>query len=78
VGAPDRSPSYRSNTWEYPVVRTESNYTYYIPLSEEYKGKKIDAVVLVTKNGISEFKPEVWITAYPVPYEKKVLLFNLK
>lgn len=78
VGAPDRSPSYRSNTWEYPVARSESNYTYYIPLSEEYKGTKIDAVVLVTKNGISEFKPEVWITAYPVPYEKKEILIDLK
>jgi hypothetical protein len=70
VGAPDRSLSYKSNAWEYPVPRTESNYTYYIPLTPDMVGAKIDAVVLVLKNGVSEFKPEVWVTAYPVPYEK--------
>jgi hypothetical protein len=34
------------------------------------KGAIIDAVVMVMKDGVSEFKPEVWITAYPIPYEK--------
>ncbi len=72
VGAPDRSLSYKSNAWEYPVPRAESNYTYYIPLTPDMIGAKIDAVVLVLKNGVSEFKPEVWVTAYPVPYEKIV------
>jgi hypothetical protein len=70
VGAPDRSLSYRSNAWEYPVQNSESNYTYYIPLTPDMVGAKIDATVLVLKNGVSEFKPEVWITAYPIPYEK--------
>ncbi len=73
VGAPDRSISYRSNSWEYPVPMSDSNYTYYFPLTEDMKGAKIDAVVLVMKDGIAEFKPEVWITAYPIPYEKKEL-----
>ena len=73
VGSPDRSLSYRSNAWEYPVSGTDSNYTYYIPLTADMIGAKIDAVVLVMKNGISEFKPEVWITAYPVPFEKITL-----
>jgi hypothetical protein len=73
VGAPDRSVSYRSNAWEYPVVRTDSNYTYYIPLTPAMIGKTIDAVVLVMKDGVSEFQPEVWVTAYPVPYEKMVV-----
>ncbi len=75
VGAPDRSLSYRSNAWEYPVSKNESNYTYYFPLREEMIGAKIEAVVMVMKDGVSEFKPEVWITAYPIPYEKKELLF---
>ncbi|MFA6126868.1 MAG: hypothetical protein WC699_06150 [Bacteroidales bacterium] len=70
VGAPDRSLSYRSNTWEYPVQTTDSNYTYYIPLTTDMVGATIDAVVLVMKNGVSEFKSVVWVTAYPVPYEK--------
>jgi hypothetical protein len=33
-------------------------------------GAKIDAIVLVTKNGVQEFSPEVWVTAYPVPFER--------
>ena len=73
VGAPDRSASYRSNSWEYPVPMSDSNYTYYFPLTEEMKGAKIDAVVMVMKDGVTEFKPEVWITAYPIPYEKREL-----
>jgi hypothetical protein len=73
VGAPDRSVSYRSNAWEYPVQTPDSNYTYYIPLTADMTGAKIDAVVLVMKNGVSEFKPSVWVTTYPAPYEKRVL-----
>lgn len=74
VGAPDRSISYRSNTWEYPVPTSDSNYTYYFPLTDKMKGTPIEAVILVMKDGLSEFKPEVWITAYPIPYEKKELI----
>lgn len=76
VGAPDRSPSYRCNSWEYPVRSKNSNYTYYVPLTPEMKGKKIEVVVLVLKSGIAEFKPEVWITAYPVPYERLELVLS--
>ena len=76
VGAPDRSISYRSNAWEYPVPMSDSNYTYYFPLTEEMKGVQIEAVILVMKDGVAEFKPEVWITAYPIPYEKKELILN--
>jgi hypothetical protein len=74
VGAPDRSLSYRSNSWEYPVPTNESNYTYYFPVTDEMKGATIDAIVMVMKDGVPEFKPEVWITAYPIPYEKKELI----
>ena len=53
VGAPDRSLSYRSNAWEYPVPMVESNYTYYFPLTEDMKGSTIDAVVMVMKDGMA-------------------------
>ena len=76
VGSPDRSPSYRSNSWEYPVQKSEENYTYYFPLTEDMKGSEIEAVVMVMKDGVSEFTPEVWITAYPAPYEKKELVID--
>ncbi|MBN1387582.1 MAG: hypothetical protein JW965_04000 [Bacteroidales bacterium] len=74
VGAPDRSPSYPVNPWEYPVTKAKSHYTYYIPLTSDMQGKKIDVVVLGMKGGVSDFKPEVWLTCYPAPYEEKELI----
>ena len=71
VGAPDRSLSYRSNTWEYPVPRSDSNYTYYFPVTPDMIGARIEAVVMVMKDGVSEFKPEAWLTAYPIPYKRR-------
>lgn len=77
VGAPDRSPSYPVNPWEYPAVKAKSHYTYYVPLTTDMKGKKIDIVVLGMKGGIAEFKPEVWLTSYPAPYvEKELILYR--
>jgi hypothetical protein len=73
IGAPDRSLSFPSNAWEYPPWRSSSNYTYYVPLSEDMKGAKIDAVVLGMQNGSDNFKPEVWITVYPAPFSERLL-----
>lgn len=73
IGAPDRAVSFPSNTWEYFNVDSESDYTYYFPLKSDYIGKKIQVFILGLKNGTTEFKPEVWITAYP-DYRKKILL----
>ncbi len=77
IGAPDRSVSFPSNTWEYNVNKKESNYTYYVPLTKDMENKKIDAVVLSLKEGVTDFKPKVWITAYPIPFEKKSLILTL-
>ena len=73
VGAPDRSVSFPANTWEYPARKRSSNYTYYVPLTENMKGAKIDAVVLGLRNGSDNFKPEVWICAYPAPLSEQML-----
>jgi len=73
VGSPDRSVSFPANTWEYPARRSASNYTYYVPLTEDMKGAKIDAVVLGMRNGSDKFKPELWITAYPAPLSERML-----
>ena len=54
-------------------MESGSNYTYYIPLDQEMKGARIDAVVLGLKNGLDLFKPEVWITAYPAPFSEQLL-----
>jgi hypothetical protein len=73
VGASDRSPSYPVNPWEYPVYEAESHYTYYIPLTEEMEGQKIDIIVLGMKGGKTKFKPTAYLTCYPKPYRKKEL-----
>ncbi|MBN1820605.1 MAG: discoidin domain-containing protein, partial [Prolixibacteraceae bacterium] len=74
VGSPDRSVSFPSNTWEYKNVSMKENYTYYVPLTEDMVGKKIDAVVLISEKNVENLKPEVWITAYPNPFESKELV----
>ncbi len=73
IGAPDRSVSFPSNTWEYFNVESEENYTYYIPLEQWMQGKEFEIVVLVLKDGFNEFKPEAWITAYPIPFRSREL-----
>jgi hypothetical protein len=76
VGSPDRAVSYPSNTWEYYNEERDSYYTYYFPLEKRLVGKTIDVVVLVAEGGKNEFQPDVYITAYPVPFEKKELILK--
>ena len=78
IGAPDRSVSFPSNTWEYYNVESGSNYTYYFPINQEMVGKNLEIVVLILKNGFNEIKPEAWITAYPIPYENRELILFKK
>jgi hypothetical protein len=76
VGAPSRARSYPSNTWEYPASASDSNYTYYFPLDDSMKNKKIEVFVMGYDKENLDFKPEVWISAYPVPYKKKQMIIN--
>jgi hypothetical protein len=76
VGAPDRAPSFQSNTWEYPVRQTDQNYTFYIPLTQEMTGQNIEAKVFALDKDQLNFQPEVWITAYPIPFETKQLVLH--
>jgi len=74
IGAPDRSVSYPSNAWEVPARNSDSNYTYYVPVTKEMIGKKIDVVVLGLRGGDTDIEPKAWITAYPIPFEMKELV----
>jgi hypothetical protein len=76
IGAPDRSLSYQSNVWEYCNAESDSDYTYYFPVTKQMLNKKIDAVVLLLKGGSSDIKPQIWITAYPPPFESKQLVLK--
>lgn len=73
VGASSRAVSYPANPWENATVKSDSNYTYYFPLDESMKGKQIEAFVLGYEPDKLDLKPEVWITAYPIPYEEKTM-----
>jgi len=64
VGAPDRASSYPSNTWEYVNAQRSSNYTYYIPMKDEYIGKKIELFVMAYDKEYTDIIPEVWISSY--------------
>ncbi|GHT13336.1 hypothetical protein AGMMS4956_09360 [Bacteroidia bacterium] len=75
VGAPDRAPSFISNVWEYAVRKSDKNYTYYLPLTEDMAGKKIEAYVLGFNEEVA-ITPSVWITAYPIPFETQALLLE--
>jgi len=76
VGAPDRSVSYPTNVWEFRVEPKAENYTYYVPVTPEMIGQKIEVVVLGLNKDMLDFKPEVWITAYPIPFESRELVLQ--
>ena len=78
TGAPDRAPSYLCNPWESFNPNTDKNYTYYIPMKKEYIGKKMEIYVLGYDKENLNFKPELWISAYPYPWEKIRLSLNRK
>lgn len=75
-GCPDRAPSFSSNTWEYAVHTSSNNYTYYLPLTKEMAGKEIEAFVLGFNANKADLHPEVYVTAYPIPFEKKILVLK--
>ncbi|UCF44402.1 MAG: hypothetical protein JSV99_05700, partial [Planctomycetota bacterium] len=75
-GVPDRSLSYPSNVWEYCSAESDSDYTYYVPVTKEMLNRKVDVVVLILKGGSNDIKPEAWITAYPVPFHSRQLVLT--
>jgi len=76
VGAPDRAPSFLLHPWEYFNACRDKNFTYYIPVSENNKGKNIELYVLGYERGNFDFKPEAGISAYPYPWKKVKLSLN--
>ena len=75
-GCPDRAPSFRSNTWEVSVRRSDKNYTYYFPLDQSFKGREIETFVLGFNPSQADLHPEVYITAYPIPFNQKILILK--
>jgi hypothetical protein len=76
VGAPGRAPSYAANPWEYPVSRTDRNFTYFIPVTKEMVGKQCEVVVLGLDAEHLDFTPEVWQTVSADPWQSKTLILS--
>ena len=83
VGSPRRAVSYPANPWEYGNNRAQAGLSYFFPVTDDMIGKNIQAVVMQfesqdkrRKVELGQLKPEVWITAYPVPYESKELILQ--
>lgn len=76
LGCPDRSPSFPCNAWEVPAQIVDRNYTYYLPLTEEMAGKELEVVALAFDSEKTDLRPEVWQTAYPIPFSTKRLVLR--
>lgn len=76
IGCPDRAPSFKSNSWEVAVRSSGKNYTYYLPLNKEMIGKEIEAFVIGFNKTHLNLQPEIYITAYPTPFRKKILILD--
>ena len=82
IGAPQRAKGYPANPWETGNGRPDQNFSYFFPVTPDMIGKTLDAVVLQfdsqgnTKIPLGEFKSEVWITTYPIPYVAKQLVLE--
>ena len=78
AGCSDRAPSFKSNSWEVGVRSSGKNYTYYLPLRKDMAGKEIEAFVIGFNKDKLDLHPEVYITAYPIPFMKQTLVLERK
>lgn len=76
VGAPLRAPSYPVNPFENGVASPDKNTSHFIPVTPEMIGKKCEVVVLGMDPKALDFTPDVWLTAYPTPYQQHVLTLS--
>ncbi|MCL3782070.1 hypothetical protein EMN47_16910 [Prolixibacteraceae bacterium JC049] len=76
VGAPDRAVSYPSNVWENSAKTSDSNYTYYFPMTKDMVGKNVEVVVLGYEADKTNLDIEVWQTATNAPANKKRIILQ--
>jgi len=74
VGTPARAPSFNFNPWEGHRGTGGANRTFYLPLTEEMAGKKIEAYLVARKN--LKIKPEIYVAAYPIPFDSRTLVLT--
>lgn len=72
IAPADRSPSFLYNNWEY-VGFSNGNVSFYFPVTNSMLNKKLEAVLISTNDSLEDISPELWITAYPIPFAEKKL-----
>lgn len=65
LGCPDRAVSFDSNVWEadFGLRQTGANYTYYLPVTPQMLGARLEIFALTLWLGKQTYHPEVWITS---------------
>lgn len=76
VGAPDRAAAYPSNTWEYVNARRDRGYTYFVPITDDMVGRKIDVYVLGIDEEHTDLDPVVWQIRRPVRSEGPIVVLR--
>jgi|GEM_PF-1560902 len=79
VGATQRAPSFPAVVFEYGPGQRNKNNTYFFPVTDDIRGKKVDVVVVGLEPGKKDkvdFQATVWTTAYPAPLESMELVLT--
>lgn len=80
LGSPRRAIDYPVNPWDIGNHRSNTGLSYFFPVTDDMIGKPIDALVLQftseeePKITLGEMTAQVWLTAYPIPYESKEMV----
>ncbi|MDF1551125.1 MAG: hypothetical protein P1P88_25115, partial [Bacteroidales bacterium] len=78
IGAFDRSPAFPFNNWEHVWCPQNGNYTYYFKVTDDLIHTEFTVYVFGLGDILKIKTPEVWLSAYPIPFEKKRLVLKKK
>lgn len=71
----DRSPSFLYNNWEH-IEKAKGNLSFYFKADKKLLNKKAEVYLFSSFAFPSTMHSELWITAYPIPFEKKQLVLE--
>ena len=76
IGAAQRAPSFPAVVFEYGPSQRSKNNTYFFPVTEEIRGKRVDVVIVGLDKGKTDFQAQVWTTGYPNPCKSMELILK--
>jgi len=79
VGATQRAPSFPAVVFEYGPSQRNKNNTFFFPVTDEIRGKRVDVVIVGLQPGPKDkidFQASVWTTVYPTPCESMELILG--